>query len=226
MTKAELVSYVRRMTLASPSDLSDAEIEMDLDAALLELSTFHKWPWLYAEDTITLADSTADYELPEDFSVLEQIVPPGGRGTKLAFESVQKVRDTYGSEIPSGIPVMYYLSGERQVTFVPTPTSSEAGTVYAVHYYKVPDLTAFTSTDEPPFNPAYHLILADKACQFFWEREEKPEVAAAYEARFYRRANAMYQFYITRMPTEQWILGGGRGGATLRRVPSWWPEGD
>lgn len=224
MTKTELVAYVRRLSLASSTDLSDAEIELDLDNALLELGTFTKWPWLYAVDTIVLVDAQSDYALPSDIMSLEQVTPPGGRGVVFRHVSPQEVRDTYGSDVPTGVPTMYFLSGEAQITVAPTPTSTEDGTIYGIQYYKTPDLSEFTASDEPPFNAAYHLILADKALQFFWEREERMDVATAYEARFYRRANAMYQFYLTRMPSEEWILGGGQAGKRLRRTPSWWPE--
>lgn len=226
MTKTELIAYVRRLTLASSTDLSDAEIGADLDAALLELGTFARWPWLLAESSFLLVEDEPTYELPSDLSILEELILEGPRGSGLDRTTIQELRDRYGTDFGEGTPFLYYESGATTVNMVPVPDADAAGTLVQVHYFKVPDLSAFTANDTPPFTPAFHALLADKAVQYFWEREERPEVATAYESRFYRRANSMLAYYTARLPSTPWVLGGGRNTGGRTRMPSWWPEGN
>lgn len=223
MNKGELRTRIRRQTLIDSTELSDAEIDQDMEQGILDVASRARWPFLYATDTISLLAATAEYNLPADFMFLEELTHDAEGHAPLERTTQAAVKAIYGDDVgDSDLPNLWYPTTDQKIIFVPTPSAAKT---VNITYYKTPDLTLFDEdTEEPPWHSSFHLILADVASAFIWEREEQEEKAGFYWGRYFNGIERMAQFYENRLPAEPLIVGGGTARRRYVRTPAWWTE--
>jgi hypothetical protein len=218
VTLAELRAWVRRQTLVTTGELSDANLTIILGQGLIDVASRYQWPWAYATDTIDLADGTSSYALPDDMMELDDLVYSGeGPGARLARTSLQAVKAEYGDLVgDSDLPDRYYLTAGDEIVFVPTPDAIKTVNVF---YYATPDLDAFDADgDSPPFHSAFHLALAEFATSFVWDSLEQEEKGGYYLQRYIDTVGRMAAFYDVRLPSQPFVVGAGSGRDRQRHL--------
>lgn len=221
MLRSELRSWVRRQTLVTTGELSDADLNAILFQGLVDTASRYHWPWTYKTATISLVDGTTNYALPTDLMELDDLVYDGeGPGARLARTSVQAVKAEYGDVVgDSDLPDRYYLSANDQIVFVPTPDAAKTVNVF---YYATPASTVFDDDAEsPPFHSAFHLALAEYATSHIWDSLEQEDKGGYYLQRYLDTLGRMAAFYDLRLPSEPFVVGGHRGRDRLRHFDNY-----
>jgi hypothetical protein len=208
VTITELTAWVRRQTLVTTAELSDADLMALLQQGLLDTATRWEWPWCYAEATIALVGGTPTYNLPADTMWIKALIHDGeGANARLARTTIEAVQAEFGDSVgDSDLPHSFYLEN-AQVTFIPTP---DAAKTVNVHYYATPDLADFdTGADEPPFHPAFHVLLAEYVSALVWESLENDEKMILFTQKYDTTVGRMATFYASTLPAQPVIVGGG-----------------
>lgn len=218
--RSDIRDYARELTLVESDDWSDAKVNALINQGIRELSTLYDWPYLEAEDTISLLADQDEYSLPSDFSDLIEVIGDGGE--ELTETTRRRAQRKYlGND--GGTPEEFYFFKEK-IYFVPTPSSPSFSTV-VIDYHRTPT-TLNNDVDVPEFHETFHLIIADYAAAKIWEREEDFHRSNFYMGKFYDGGLRMMNHYRNRSQDAPLIVGGGdpQGEGDPQRPFMTWPH--
>ena len=224
MDRLSLRNRVRRQSLITTEELTDAEINQDLEQGILDTATLYAWPWMRTVGTIVLADGTAEYNLPADLMYLQNLIHDGVGASSLVRTTLEAVKATYGDSVgDSDLPHLWYQSSDTTIVFVPTP---DAVKTVNVHYYAVPDIANDFNDDTsvPPWHPAFHRLLVDFALAQIWESEDQEQRSQYYWEKYGQQVERMAAFYSQALPPSPLVVGQGLNRRSLRRPFAAWPE--
>lgn len=224
MNRADLRTFIRRQSLITTTEISDASLNTDLEQGILDVATQYAWPWMLKIGTITTAAGTPAYALPADLMYIRNLIHDAEGQASLEPTTLEVVKLVYGDNVGSSdLPHLWYQSEPAKITFVPTPSAVKT---VNLHYYATPDLaTTFNQdTHTPPWHSAFHIILADYALNKIWEREEDYGRASDHLGRYLQGVDRMANYYTQRFPAQPLVVGGGLSRTRLRRPFDGWPE--
>jgi hypothetical protein len=214
MNLLELRSWLQEQTLTPQAD---ATINGYINQAYLDLATAHDWAWLEVTTTFNFDDgATTEFPLPADFNRLRALFYTA-QGAEA--QPIRTTRDAVlhrlGDDIgESDLPGEYYRQGSN-IKFAPSPTGTQE---VALLYYQRPAPLA-ADEDEPAFDAAFHVYLAQAAAALYFESEDSFEHAGYYHSKAADTFVRLAEFYDLQMPPEQPLVIGGGRSFTLRRRP-------
>lgn len=201
---SEIRDWVRQQTLVESDDMADSKVDAVINQGLRDLSTRTRWPWLVETATIPLVNAQQSYNLPTNLLSIDTVLLSN------RSEPLQEVSTTYafrnwGTLPPTATtPSAFYLWGST-LRVLPVPASPTQSLV--MYYYKRPTLLS-NDTDQPAFDPQFHLILAYYAAWHLWEREEDFEKGRALRDAYYEGVERMGRHYNNRSK-DALVLGEG-----------------
>jgi hypothetical protein len=209
----QLRAWLQEQTLTPQTT---AVIDGYLNQAYLDLATAHDWAWLEATHSFNFDGGvTTEFPLPADFNRLRAVIYSGqGASAQPMRTTRDAVLSRLGDDIgESDLPSQYYRSGSN-LKFAPSPTGTQE---VVLLYFQRPAILA-DGADEPAFDDAFHVYLAQAAAALYFESEDSLEQAGYYHSKAGHTFGRLAEFYDLQMPPEQpFIIGGGRG--TLARRP-------
>jgi len=173
MTATDLIAFTRLAVSETEETLSDAQILRLINQSYIELAAAVDFPELVDSADITLAASTAEYEIgsgDDDFLYVNDVVDTTNNLQLREINLWQYNQYTQGSTT-LGNPVYWLITGlgansRRQFTFFPTPSSS--GTV-TIHYRKKPaDLIETPSPTSSVLPPIWDDSILHRAISRSW----------------------------------------------------------
>lgn len=201
MNLSELRSWIELQSLV-PYDHS--QVDGYINQAYRELSAAHDWPWLETTSVFEQEAGTPEYGLPADLNRLIAVIyTDQGAEAQPQRTSLVSVLTRFGNNVgESSLPPEYYRQGSNLV-FVPTPSSTQE----VVLVYQAQPAALAGDEDEPVFDSAFHVYLAQSAIALYLESEESYEHAAYYHGLARDIFFNMVNFYDMQLPGERLIIG-------------------
>lgn len=224
MDRTALRAAVRRLSVVSDQDTTDAQLNEDFNNGVLDVASQYAWPWMQKTGTITLAAGTTTYALPTDLMYMENLIHDAEGRAPLERTTLAVVKAIYGDDVGSSdLPHLWYQANDKQITFVPTPSATKT---VNVHYFATPDVATIFATDAgvPPWHSAFHRLLVDYALMNVWEREEESQRAQEAAGRYLNAVERMANYYTQNFPTAPIVVGGGISRIRRRKPFVGWPE--
>jgi len=210
MNLAQLRLHVRSLTgIASTDIISNADLNIFINEAYLEICRESDWPFLRAETTLNLTSGTASYAIPagvaENSIASFAVLSNDTNRRQLRPRSRYTTDDSMGPLI-TGHP-LEYSCWAGQVQVFPTPEANEIATI---RYFAEPaELT--TDTDTPIFEAKFHSLVAYGASVRVLIREgDDTERRGFYNAQFQNGMEQMKGDYLSERDRSIMRLGGRR----------------
>lgn len=206
MQRSEIRDAIRRQTLNSTGEISDADVNAIIDEAYNFVSQAYEWPWLEASANITVTANQTEYALPNDLQLLQNVVRSNKKIVlqQVPFETVLRI---YGDDLPVASDASAYYVRGSNVGLVPTPSANETN-AYVVYYLKTPTLMTL-DTDQPEWAATWHHVLVDYGVYRIFYREEYFQEAEAAYQHFIAGLQDMIAFYNKQAQPSHVIVGDG-----------------
>ena len=190
-TRAELVTLIRALAQVETHEVSAAELTAYMNEGYLEVVSNRTWPWCYVAtpETIAMIVDTSAYAVA---SAMRRIISVVNVDQGYDLESVapsEWARRQAQTESTSR-PVIFMFNKQKLFVWPPPSTTDDMN----VYYYEHPEW-ASGDTIAPPFDAAFHSIIADWTLHRVWEQEEDFERSDDYRSRFEMKLNRMARFY-------------------------------
>jgi hypothetical protein len=187
----------------SPDLLTDQELYDLIGEVYLDVLTVEDWPFLRVEQTVTLVDGQADYDLTSPMRMVTSAVVSDGERLYPVLPSEME-RDPADDD---GEPVAYARLDENTIRVYPTPDAS--GTVTMVGWKQPTLLTA--SGDTPVFEADFHSLLAyEAAARLLIAEGDDSKRAEGYQREAGAKVEAMRQRYLRLHDSGMVVMGGRR----------------
>lgn len=217
-TRADIRSWIREQTLLEVDDVESSVVDDWINQGIRETAAIFDWPWLTTTSTITTIADQQAYNMPSDLGRIEVIIDTDSR-RRLEEYTPAEMWDRYGGNFPSAEPSKFFVWGD-QIHLVPIPSSGETDAL-TIYYYGSPTLLN-NDSDEPQFDPRFHLLLAEYGIWQAWKREEEYAKAEEAKGRFDAGIERMARHYLDRANDQPFVFGGGRmRGASIRDRTPW-----
>lgn len=215
-------TFVRNQTLVESDDMTNADLNLLINAGLNEMSLAFDWPFLHATSNITTVQDQANYDLPADLRRLFAVRDNDRRATVTRID-MHTALNRWGGDPPSGDNAHWYYLWNDDIWLIPVPDTAEASE-YTLFYQKaITELSA--DGDTPEFVSEFHLTPAYYAIARVWEHEEDFTKAEASENAFRQRVEQMARFYHQTADKHPLVFGNGPRPAlnTAQNMP--WLDG-
>ena len=216
MTVDEIRALVRQTTMVDSGDLSDAQLLLWINEAIMDVSMRYDWPWLQGNDTFATVASTRAYALSDLSDELQEIlyVIRTDDDQPLHPISMQAAYTRWGDDFPDGTPKWFFIH-EEDFNLVPVPDAIETIKVY----YVKPPTELTQATDEPAWITTFHSVVVPFVECKVWEQQEDFAKANYSYQKYLDRLDMMKRTYSSRLNFGPWVMGAGRGTRTGRNEP-------
>jgi len=171
ITKAQVLTEVKART--ARAELSASDIEKELEAILLDLST--RWPFLQKTSTVTIAASGVNASLPSDYRSLYGVTDASGRSLeKITFKQWVAF---YNISTDTAAQIDYYTTFQEKLYIYPAPTGETVLTLY----YAYQDSSADAITLPGCFSEAIIEGVCWKVCEGKFDRDNATQFEKSYE---------------------------------------------
>lgn len=189
MIRSELDTLIRTIAQVETHEVSTTELDTYMQEGYNEVVSHRTWPWCYegTPETIAMVADTGEYAVD---AAVRRIIAVVNIDQRYALESVapsEWARRQY--QIESTSDPLIFMFNNQKLYIWPLPATTDDMNVY---YYEHP---AWTGDTAPPFDPAFHTVIADWALHRVWEQEENFEKSDDYRSRFEMKLNRMGKFY-------------------------------
>lgn len=163
MTALEIINEVRRKSKLNPVTTLDQDSDSltklsYLNDVVSEVSDYDDWQELLREVTVTAQSSVADYSIPSEVTVVQNIheVVFDNRPGEMRMVTLDTIRRMQRSN-SRGIPTQWAVkgvdsNGNPYFSVSPIPTSAQAGQTFNVLVYEKPVFITTAQTSAiPPF---------------------------------------------------------------------------
>ena len=189
-TRAELVTLIRAIAQIETHEVSALELTAYMDEGYNEVVSNRTWPWCYVAtpETIAMIANTSEYAVA---SAMRRIISVVNVDQRYDLESVAPSEwARRQNQVESTSRPVIYMFNKQKLFIWPVPATTDDMEIY---YYEHPEWAA--GDVAPPFDAAFHSIIADWALHRVWEQEEDFERSDDYRSRFEMRLNRMAKFY-------------------------------
>lgn len=164
MNRGEIRDFIYRM--APETDATDAELNLLINEGQLNIA---KWAQLIrTEDEQDGADSTADYDLPNDFLAFNESTKPTYNGKELKWKDMQWLKREYTDSLSTSDGEPLYITMNEDFTsvkLVPYPDEDNAGDGESLIIPCIIRPTDMSSDTTYPWNEIsafypYHILIA------------------------------------------------------------------
>jgi hypothetical protein len=166
--------------------LPPGEVDKWINNAQLDIA--RKTEILKTAQVVSLQADRQEYPLSFIFIRVERVINQSNDRV-LDFVSQQGLDDLYRHKTHKGEPEYYFIWGEREINFFPTPTSAQAGQQIKVFFIKEPP-TLVNDSDVPEIPSYMHEELVRYALGKAKELDEDWEAAMALDKDY---NNRLYQ---------------------------------
>lgn len=210
MNLSALRSHVRSLTGIQSTDIiSNADLNIFINEAYLEICRESDWPFLRNETTLNLTSGTSNYSLPSGVgeNAIASIVALADDTNRRQL----KPRSRYSTDdspgpMSNGYP-LEYSCWKGYITFYPTPQASE--TLTFRFFLEPTELSA--DSDVPLFEAKFHSLIAYGASVRVLIREgDDTERRTYYNAQFMNGLNQMKNDLLSERDKSLLRLGGRR----------------
>ncbi len=208
MNLSQLRTHVRSLVaIASTDIISDADLNIFVNEAYLEIMRDADWPFLRNETTLNLVIGQDSYTLPagvgETSIASVAILSNDANRRQLKPRSRYSVDDTLGPLIND--KPQEYNTWRGNIQFWPTPSMTETVTI---RYFSEP-VELVNNTDTPTFEAKFHTIIAYGAAVRVLYREGDDTERRAYYNTLYRNGiEQMKEDYLSERDRSIFRLGG------------------
>jgi hypothetical protein len=210
MNLSALRAHVRSLTgIQSTALLTDADLDIFINEAYLDICRSHDWPFLLNQTVLNLNSGVASYSLPagvRENSILSVAVLSNDVNRRQLQPRNRVSVDNTRGPLPTGEPTEYVV-WRGTIEFWPVPEVSEAVTI---RYYEEPAILVLT-TDTPVFDSIFHTGIAYAASVKVLIREgDDTERRGYYNAQTLQVTEAMRSDYLVDKDRSLFRLGGRR----------------
>lgn len=210
MNLSAIRNHVRTLTgIASTDLLSNADLNIFINEAYLEICRESDWPFLRNETTITLAGGTAQYALPAgvaENAIASVVVLSNDTNRRQLHPRSRYSTDDSPGPLSTGNP-MEYDCWKGYISFFPVPEVAEVVTIR--YFIDAPELSL--DADTPLFENKFHTIIAYGASLRVLVREgDDTERRKFYFEQFMNGLNQMKNDLLQERDRSLLRLGGRR----------------
>jgi hypothetical protein len=205
-----LRSHVRSLTgIQSTALLADADLDIFINEAYLDICRSHAWPFLLNQATLNLSSGVSSYTLPagvRENAILSVVVLSNDSNRRQLQPRNRVSVDNTRGPLPTGEPTEYNV-WRGDIEFWPTPELNE---IVTIRYYEEPAILV-TGTDTPVFDSIFHTAVAYAAAVKVLVREgDDTERRGYYNAQALQLVEAMRKDYLVDKDRSLFRLGGRR----------------
>lgn len=210
MNLTQLRSHVRNLTgIQSTAIVSDAELDIFINEAYLEIMRESDWPFLRDETTLVMVPGTASYTLPAgvgENSIASIAVLTNDTNRRQLRPRSRYATDDSPGPYNIGRPKEYSV-WRGYIEVYPTPQEAETLTI---RYFSEP-ASLSSGSDSPLFEAKFHTLVAYGASVRLLIREgDDTERRAFYNAQFVNGLEQMKGDYLIERDRSIMRLGGRR----------------
>jgi len=199
-------SYVRNQTLVETDDVSNANLDIMLNAGLNQLSLAWNWPFLQATATLSTVADTQTIAVPADFRKAYLLYETDTR-VRLKEVTFEQAISTWGGDPPAGDEARWFYFWNNTFYLIPIPATTESAE-YTLFYQKaITELSA--DGDTPEFVSEFHLLPTQYAIARVWEHEEDFPKATEADTQFREQVEQMARYYQNLTEDSPSIFGDG-----------------
>ena len=229
MTIADINTLSRYLTNTTITDLTAADLLILINQAYKRVVSWilqadGRWQfddsnWVNINEiTYTLTEAQPSYTFADAFLVLEQVLVKSANGVWVVVEPVDRtdfrgipIEEAYGTNNPTGFPLVYDKMGEDTIKLYPAPTSTYVTLASGLKIKVKRTADIFTSaqvttgTKEPGFASPWHDILAYMSAQVYCSLY-KPDRVLYLESEINKRKTEIFEHYAKRDKDDRPII--------------------
>ena len=210
MNLTALRNHVRSLVAIASTDIvSDADLNIFINEAYMDVLRDADWPFLRNEVTLNLAPGQATYTIPAgvgETSIASIVALSNDTNRRQLRPRNRYSTDDSPGPLSTGNPLEYSV-WRGSIMFNPTPEAAETLTI---RYFSEP-VDLVNNTDVPIFDAKYHTVVAyGAAVRVLFREGDDTERRAYYNQQFVRGVEQMKEDYLSERDRSIFRLGGRR----------------
>lgn len=210
MNLSALRSHVRSLVaIASTDILSDADLNIFINEAYMDVLRDADWPFLRNETTLNISSGVASYSIPAgvgETSIASVVALSNDTNRRQLRPRNRYSTDDSPGPLTTGYPLEYSV-WRGSILLNPTPEAAETLTI---RYFSDP-VELVNNTDSPIFDSKFHTVVAyGAAVRVLFREGDDTERRAFYNQQFVRGVEQMKEDYLSERDRSIFRLGGRR----------------